>query len=99
LTVAYFIRRRGDICAVIEIYPDNREGVVQDGLSMIEAEILCAMKIEDLPKPAARPALEAAAVESALPKRRSTSRQLELKMNPAATFFPKNSRSPLAHSE
>src|SRR4051812_35219236 len=39
---AYFIRRRGDGCAVIRLHTDNREEVVQDDLTLIEAEILCA---------------------------------------------------------
>jgi hypothetical protein len=51
--VAYFIRRSRDACAVVKLYPDDREEIVQDGLSLIEAEILCAMKIEDLPRPPA----------------------------------------------
>jgi hypothetical protein len=53
--IAYFIRRSGDDCAVIKLHPDNREEVIQDGLTLIEAEILCVMKIEDIPKPAALP--------------------------------------------
>ena len=45
--MAYFIRRRGDSCAVIGLYPDNREEIVQDKLTVIEAEILCAAKMAD----------------------------------------------------
>jgi hypothetical protein len=52
LMVAYFIRRSGNGCAVIELHPDDREEVVQGGLTLIEAEILCAMRIADLPKSA-----------------------------------------------
>jgi hypothetical protein len=48
MSVAYFIRRSGDICAVIRLYADNREEVVQDDLSLIEAEILCEAKIADI---------------------------------------------------
>ena len=57
--VAYFIRRSGSGCAVIKLYPDDCEEVVQDGLSLIEAEILCATKIADIPRPAARPSADA----------------------------------------
>jgi hypothetical protein len=38
--VAYFIRRSRDDCAVIKLYPDDREEIVQDSLSLLEAEIL-----------------------------------------------------------
>jgi hypothetical protein len=54
-----FIRRSRDDCVVIKLYPNDREEIVQeglslqDGLSLIEAEILCAAKIEDLPRPPA----------------------------------------------
>jgi len=34
-------------------FPDNREEVVQDGMTLIEAQILCAMRIADLPRRAA----------------------------------------------
>jgi hypothetical protein len=51
--VAYFIRRAADGCSVIKLYPDDCEEVVQDGLSLIEAEILCALRIADIPRPAA----------------------------------------------
>jgi hypothetical protein len=47
------LRRSGDVCSVIKLFPDNREEVVQDGMTLIEAEILCAMKIDDLPRGAA----------------------------------------------
>ena len=43
MPVAYFIRRCGNVCAVIELQPDNREEIVQDGLSPIEAEIRSAV--------------------------------------------------------
>jgi hypothetical protein len=42
--------RRGKVCAVVELQVDNREEVVQDGLTPIEAEILCAAKMADLPR-------------------------------------------------
>jgi hypothetical protein len=44
---------------VIKLYPDNREEVVQEGLSPIEAKILCAAKIEDLPRRAPAPSDDA----------------------------------------
>ena len=47
------MRRAGDGYAVIELYPDKREEIVQDALSLLEAEILYAMKIEDVRKPVA----------------------------------------------
>jgi hypothetical protein len=46
--VAYFIRRCGDVCSVIELSADSQEVIVQDGLSPLEAEILCEMKIADI---------------------------------------------------
>jgi len=56
--VAYFIRRAADGCAVIELFPDDREETVQAGLSLIEAEILCATRIADIPRPAASPSAD-----------------------------------------
>jgi hypothetical protein len=53
MSVVYFIRRRGDVCAVIELHPDNREEIIQDGLSLIEAEVLCVAKMADIPRAAA----------------------------------------------
>ena len=52
--VAYFIRRKGNACAVISLLADNRQEVVQDGLSPIEAEILCAAKMADIPRTASQ---------------------------------------------
>jgi hypothetical protein len=52
MPVAYFIRRRGDVCAVIKLYADNGEEVMQEGLSLIEAENLYLAKIASLPRPA-----------------------------------------------
>jgi hypothetical protein len=72
--VAYFIRRHGDECSVIKLLADNREEVVQDGMTLIEAEILCAMKIDDLPRGAA--AAGELPLEEPRPKR---PRQLSLK--------------------
>jgi hypothetical protein len=79
--VAYFIRRSGDVCAVIKLHPDNREEVIQDGLSPIEAEILCVAKIEDIPRGPAQLIPEVHSVEpvSTGTKRRRTPKQLALK--------------------
>jgi hypothetical protein len=79
MSVAYFIRRSDDDCAVIKLDADNREEVIQDSLSPIEAEILCAAKIADLPR--AERAQQPAALmkpENATPELR-TARQLVLK--------------------
>ena len=73
--VAYFVRGYGERWAVIRLYPDDREEIVADGLSILEAEILAAMKIEDLPREA--PSEEPAVEESSLRRRRS--RQMSLK--------------------
>src|SRR5437667_12877237 len=51
LMAAYFIRGSGESWAVIKLYPDDREEIVQSGLGRIEAEILCVMKLKDLRKP------------------------------------------------
>jgi hypothetical protein len=79
--VAYFIRRSDDGCAVIELHSTDQEEVLQSGLSLIEAEILCAMKIADIPRPAMSPAADD---DSASPapikgRRRRDARQLALK--------------------
>ena len=76
--IAYFVRGGGQSWAVIKLYPDDREEVVQDGLTLVEAEILCAMKLEDLPRSAA--AIDPATpVEDIAPRRRRV-RQLSLKL-------------------
>jgi hypothetical protein len=49
---AYFIRRRGDECAVIELQPGDRELVIASVLALGDAEDLCASRIEALRKPA-----------------------------------------------
>ena len=79
--VAYFIRRAADDCAVIKLYPDDREAIVQDGLTLIEAEILCVAKIEDRPRPAAHAACrdDPEPPERTRPKPRRDARQLALK--------------------
>jgi hypothetical protein len=49
---AYVIRRLDQCCFVVKLRDDNREEVVQDGMVVNEAEILCAMKIDDFSRPA-----------------------------------------------
>ena len=46
--VAYFIRRSGDECGVIELRPGDREVVIAGGLAPGDAEDLCASRIEAL---------------------------------------------------
>ena len=80
MSVAYFIRRRGNVCAVIELHADNREEVVQDGLTPIEAEILCAAKMADLPRVAASEHGTVVEPETSTPEPEPrTARQLALK--------------------
>ena len=74
--VAYFVRGQGERWAVIKLYPDDREELVAEGLSQIEAEILCAMKLEDLPRAAA--VGEEPPAEDIAPRRKRP-RQLTLK--------------------
>lgn len=78
--VAYFIRPSGDGWSVIRLHPDNREEIVQSGITLIEAEILCAIKLEDIPKPASQRAPEdyLEAPECTMP-RRHIPRQLTFK--------------------
>jgi hypothetical protein len=52
MSVTYFVRGGGANWVVIELHTDNREEIVADGLSPIEAEILCVMEIENIPRPA-----------------------------------------------
>jgi hypothetical protein len=40
----------GESCAAIKLHADNREEVVQEGLSPIKAEILCAAKNRGYPR-------------------------------------------------
>ena len=76
--VAYFIRRRRDVCTVIELPADNREEVVQDGLSPIEAEILCEAKLAEIPRAAAQQPAALIEQEAGTPEP-GTARQLVLK--------------------
>jgi hypothetical protein len=55
----------------------NREAVVADGISPLEAEMFCEMKIADLPRAATQPVLDVETPRSASTRRRS--RQLALK--------------------
>jgi hypothetical protein len=66
---------------VIKLHPDNWEEVVQDGLSQIEAEILCEAKIADMQRPATLPASGDDPTESLRnnTRNRRPSRQLALK--------------------
>jgi len=59
---------------VIKLIPDNREEVVQDGMAFIEAEILCAMLLDNLRRGGA--AAGELRLEEPRPKR---PRQLSLK--------------------
>jgi hypothetical protein len=38
--VAYFIRRRGDECSIVKLHPDDREEILEHGLTLVEAETL-----------------------------------------------------------
>jgi hypothetical protein len=37
---AYFIRRRGEECAIVKLHPDGREEILEHGLTLVEAETL-----------------------------------------------------------
>lgn len=37
---AYFIRRRGDECSIVKLHPDGREEILEQGLTLAEAETL-----------------------------------------------------------
>jgi hypothetical protein len=77
--IAYFIRRSSDGCSVIKLHPDNEEEVVQSGLTLLEAEILCVAKIADLPKSAAPQACHEEPTPRQTIKPRHDARQLALK--------------------
>jgi hypothetical protein len=78
--IAYFMRRSSDGCSVIKLHPDNEEEVVQSGLTLLEAEILCVAKIADLPKFAAPQACHGDPTLRQLVKPRRDVRQLALKL-------------------
>jgi hypothetical protein len=42
------VRRSQDGCAVIKLYPDDREEVVAGGLDLTDAENLCVRKIDEM---------------------------------------------------
>jgi hypothetical protein len=75
--IAYFIRGEGESWAVVKLLPDNREEVVQGDLTLIDAEILAAMLLEDMRTPVA-PTTREADTEDAAPQARHP-RQLSLK--------------------
>ena len=56
--MAYFIRRSGDDCSVIELHPGDREEIIESGLAIGAAENLCVSKMEALRTPAAPPLLD-----------------------------------------
>jgi hypothetical protein len=58
------------------LHPDDREEVVQNGLTLLEAEILCVMKLEDIARGAATVGEQPFAEEIG-PRRRQ--RQLKFK--------------------
>jgi hypothetical protein len=66
--LAYFIRRCGDECAVIELQPGDREVVLASGLAPGNAENLCASRIEALRTAAPPLPLADAAPAPAAPK-------------------------------
>ena len=45
--IAYFVRRSHDACAVIKLYPDDREEVIASGLDLTDAQNLCVQKIDE----------------------------------------------------
>jgi hypothetical protein len=38
--VAYFIRRCSDECSIVKLHPDDREEILEHGLTLVEAETL-----------------------------------------------------------
>ena len=78
MPVAYFVRGSGASWSVIKLYPDNQEEIVADDLSLSEAEILCAMKIEDIPRPPFSAGGELP-IDDKREKKRAPARQLAFK--------------------
>jgi hypothetical protein len=37
---AYFIRRRGEECSIVKLHPDGGEEILEQGLTLVEAETL-----------------------------------------------------------
>jgi hypothetical protein len=58
--MAYFIRRNGRDCAVIQLHPDDREEVIASGLAIGDAEDLYISRIEALRRTALASPVEAA---------------------------------------
>ena len=78
--LAYFIRRRGDECAVIELQPGDREKVIASGLAPGDAEDLCAARIEALRQAASSLPLADTGPAPAAPKmKKHGGRQLAFK--------------------
>lgn len=75
--VAYFIRGSGESWAVIKLYPDDREEVVESGLAKEAAIERCFALLEELPRRAAAVGEEPSAEDIAPRARRA--RQLTLK--------------------
>jgi hypothetical protein len=46
--IAYFIRGAGESWAVIKLFLDDREEVVEHGMTLFEAEIICVMLLNNL---------------------------------------------------
>jgi hypothetical protein len=45
--IGYFIRRHGDTCSVVGIHADGREEVLENGLTLADAETLYLVCIGD----------------------------------------------------
>jgi hypothetical protein len=50
------MRRSRDGCAVVKLYPDDREETVASGLDLTDAENLCVQKIDEMRGVASPPA-------------------------------------------
>jgi hypothetical protein len=68
--LAYFIRRCGHECAVIELQADDREVVIAGGLAPADAEDLCMSRIEAVRKAAPPFPFADAGPAPAAPKRK-----------------------------
>jgi hypothetical protein len=44
---AYFIRRRGEECAIVKLTADGREEILEHGLTLVEAETLYFICIDE----------------------------------------------------
>jgi len=52
---AYFIRRQGEACSIVKLNPDGREEILEDGLTLVEAEMLYFICIGEPVRYAASP--------------------------------------------